>query len=203
MTIYDQQYYFLRSADNDSHPILTPDKNTEDRTFRFEAQPLSSPPLIFFNGAKDYQQKMNIPRIEIPPEILFDGGNILIPSRIRESLLDIDIPNLDMHPAVYIHDDGKWYEDYWYMTFTEEFDCWDRANSAYEDEPMEIGGFTLYNIYKYSLNQEIIDKTEIKNKLLFKMGGSLDAFIVCDKSLSNLFPDDEKNGMKLLLVSDY
>ncbi len=203
MKNYDEQYYFLQSVDDDSHPVLTPNASTKDRSFRFEKQPFGSPPFVFLNGAKDHQQKMNIPVIEEPPEILFDGDNILVPSRIREALLMLDISNLNMHPAIYIHDDGKWYENYWYMTFTEEFDCWDRSSSIYEDGPMEIGGFTLFNIYKYSLNKEVFDKSKIESRLLFKMGGSLNAFIVCEKSLASLFPDDEKSGMKLILVSDY
>lgn len=32
-----------------------------------------------------------------------------------------------MFPAVYIHNDGEWYEDYWLLGFTDEFDCWDNA----------------------------------------------------------------------------
>jgi hypothetical protein len=203
ISIYDQQYYFIRPADDDSLPDLTPDTNTENRSFRFERQPFSSPPLVFFNGAKEYQEKNKIPRLETLPDILFEGGNLVVRSNIRKSLLSYDIPHLHMHPAIYIHDDGKWYEDYWYMTFTEEFDCWDRGNSRHEDDPMEIGGFKLYTVYNYSLSQDILDKTKMENRLLFKMGGSLDAFIVCEKKFSNLFPNGEKSGLQLLLVSDY
>ncbi|MET3130293.1 hypothetical protein AAKU55_000546 [Oxalobacteraceae bacterium GrIS 1.11] len=205
MSKYNQQYYFIRSADNDSNPDLTPDTNTEDRRFSFEKQPMGSPPLVFFNGAKEYQQKMGIPSVKIPPEILFDGTNMLVPSRIRKILLKLDIPHLHMHPAIYIHDDGKWYEDYWYMAFSERFDCWDRKTSNYEqdDPPIRLGGFELYQIYTYSLNDELLDAIPLEQRLLFKIGETLDAFIVCHESLSRLFYTNDQSGTKLTLIPDY
>jgi hypothetical protein len=130
MNKYDQEYYFVRSPMNrEDLPSLTPEKNTRDRQFRFMCQPVGSAPLTFFNGAGDYQKKLGVKVIMVPPPpILFDGSNLVVDSAIREELLNTDIPNMYLHPAVYIHDDGKWYEDYWYMTFTEHFDCWDRKN---------------------------------------------------------------------------
>ena len=57
MNDYDQQYYFVRSADNDSLPDLAPDVNTEDRDFRYQKQSVGSAPLVFINGAKEFQKK--------------------------------------------------------------------------------------------------------------------------------------------------
>jgi hypothetical protein len=205
MNKYNQQYYFIRSADNDSNPDLTPDANTENRRFSFEKQSMSSPPLAFFNGAKEYQQRMGIPSVKTPPEILFDGTNILVPSKIRKEILGLSIPHLHMHPSIYIHDDGKWYEDYWYMAFSERLDCWDRNTSDYEqgEPPVRLGGFELYQIYTYSINMEFFDKIPLAERLLFKMGGTLDAFIVCHESISHLFYTGDTCGSKLTLVSDY
>ncbi len=200
---YNSQYYFIQSADNDSHPGLTADINTEDRRYSFEAQPMGSPPLVFFNGAKEYQEKMKIKTIEVPPKILFDGSNLMVPRKVREKLLQLDIPHLDMHPAIYIHDDGKWYEDYWYMTFTERFDCWDRTSSVYEEEPLEMGGFKLHSVYTYSLDQEFLAGIPLARRLLFKMGGTQDAYVVCHESISSLFYTSDTCGSKLTLLSDY
>jgi hypothetical protein len=205
MRTYDQEYYFIRSASNDSHPTLTPDKNTEDRRFRFEAQPFGSPPLVFFNGAMEYQKKLHISVIENPPEILFDGADMLVPNRIRKELLALDIQNLYMHPAVYIHDDGKWFEHYWYLTFTDRFDCWDRNTSTYDQEepPIRLGGFELHQVYTYSFNKELLDKTPLEQRLLFNIGGALDAFTVCHENILSLFNAGDKSGTKLTLISDY
>lgn len=201
MNKYDNEYYFiLKSPNGDSHPSLTPDINTEDRTFRYEEQPMGSPPLVFFNGGHDYQKKLGIVGIKNPPTILLEGSNLLVPSSIRESLLQQDIRNLHMHPAIYIHDDKKWYEDYWYMTFTDMFDCWDRDNSSYDDEPLELGGFTMYSVYTYSLNTTVLDDRPLPQRLLFKMGGTLDGYIVCHKSMKRLFINE---GVQLTPIAEY
>jgi len=136
---------------------------------------------------------------------LFDGANPVVRSGIREKLLNYDIPNLHMHPTVYIHDDGKWHEDLWYLTLTERFDCWDRSNSEYEQEapPVRLGGFELYQVYKYSLNEGLLDKTPLEQRLLFQMGGSLDPYFVCHQKLLGLFPFGSKSGIKLTSIADY
>lgn len=198
---FDQEYFFIQSpAGRDDFPFPGPDINTENRKFRYEAQPMGSPPLVFDNAARDLQKERKIRVISTPPAFLFDGSNLLIPSSVREELLKLDIPNLHMHPAVYIHDDKKWYEDYWYMTFTEMLDCWDRKNSTYEDEPLEMGGFTLYSVYTYSLNEELLDKIPLASRLLFKMGSTQDGMIVCHKSIMRLFINE---GTQLTPIAEY
>jgi len=203
MKKYDQQYYFIDRAENDSLPDLGPDLNTEDRKFRYERQPVGSPPLVFENSGYEFDKKRGIPSLKHLPDILFDGSNLVVRSYIREKLLNYDIPNLHMHPTVYIHDDGKWHEDYWYMTFTEQFDCWDRQHSTYELEPLEMGGFKLHSVYTYSLNEELLDKTPLEQRLLFKMGGTQDGYIVCHQKLLGLFPSGSKSGAKFTTIADY
>lgn len=202
---YDQQYYFIDRADNDSLPDLGPDLNTEDRKFRYEQQPVGSPPLVFENSGYEFDKKRGIPSLKLLPDILFDGFNPVVRSHIREKLLNYNIPNLHMHPTVYVHDDGKWHEDYWYMTLTERFDCWDRNNSNYEqdDPPIRLGGFELYQVYKYSLNEELLDKTPLEKRLLFQMGGTLDPFFVCHQKLLSLFPSGSMSGAKFTAITEY
>jgi hypothetical protein len=200
MKKYDDEYYFILRADDDRIPDLTPDTNTEDRTFRYEEQPMASPPLVFFNGAAEYQKKLRLPTMKVPPSVMLEGSNLMVPNQIREELLKLEIPNLHMHPSVYIHDDKKWYENYWYMTFTEMFDCWDRNNSTFKDRPLELGGFKLYSVYTYSLNEELLDKTPLEQRLLFKMGSTQDGMIVCHKSIMRMFINE---GTQLTKVSEY
>lgn len=205
MNEYDQQYYFIRCADNDSLPFLTPDVNTEDRKFRYEKQAIGSAPLVFFNGSKEYQQKKRIPSMKNLPEILFSGADMVVTSRIREALLELDLSYLHMHPVIYIHDDETWYEDYWYLTFAETFDCWDRDSSNYDrdDPPIKLGGFELEQVYSYSLNKELLDETPLEQRLLFKMGRDVDGYITCHRNLFRLFSCGGDSGAKLTLVSEY
>ncbi len=202
MNEYNKQYYFITLPKNSDHlPSLLPDLNTEDRRFRFEVQPMGSAPLVFHNAWKEDDKKDNVK--DVAADFLFDGSNFMARTPVREALLNFNIHHLDMHPAIYIDDQGKWHEDYWYLTFTERFDCWDRNNSTYEDDPVEMGGFTLYGIYTYSLDKELLDRIPLENRLLFKIGGALSAFIVCHESISNLFYTGDNCGTKLTLISDY
>lgn len=202
MSKYDTEYFFILKAEDERLPSLTADETTIERNYSFEAQPMGSPPLRFFNGAKEYDEKMKIRPLAEPPRFLFNGTNVLAPARVREALLEAEVPNLSMHPAVYVHDNRKWYEDYWLLTFTQRFDCWDRATSTYEDEPLEMGGFKLFSIYTYSLDAELLNRTPLRERLLFKMGGSQDAFVVCHRSIASLFRGHE-NGVRMVAVSDY
>lgn len=204
MANFDNQYFFVVKADDERLPSLTPDVNTEDRRHTYEAQAAGSPPLVFFNGARDYQKKMGVPNwTGEMPDVLFDGSNLVVRSRIREQLLPYDIPHLSMHPAVYVDDAGKWREDYWYLTFTDRFDCWDRASSDYETEPLEMGGFKLHNVYSYSLDRQVLDTKPPEERLLFKMGGTLEGLVVCHESLAFLFRSGDRRGAELVPIGDY
>ena len=201
MRKYDNQYYFIEQVSDDRSPSLVADENTEDRTYTYERQLVGTPPLVFYNGWKEENIAQRIK--STVSDILFNGSNLVVRSRIREKLLNYDIQNLHMHPTVYIHDDGKWHEDYWYMTFTEQFDCWDRQLSTYEPEPLEMGGYKLHSVYTYSLNEDLLDKTPLEQRLLFKMGGTQDGYIVCHQKLLSLFLGDGKNGAKLTPIHEY
>ena len=130
---------------------------------------------------------------------------MLVRDHIREVLFAKNIPNLHMHPAIYIHDDDKQYKEFWYMTFTERFDCWDRDNSNYEKEspPVRLGGFEFFSVYDYSLNCELLDKLPLEQRLLFEMGGEINGYTVCHESLAHLFRQDGKSGAELTLISHY
>lgn len=200
---FNSQYFFLRPEEDERLPILTPDANTEDRRFGYLPQPVGSPPLVFVNGSRDYDIKLGIRGLAEPPGILFCGTDLVVKTSIRDALLRIDIPNLHMHPAVYIHDDGKWYEDYWFLTFLERFDCWDRTLSDFEDEPLELGGHKLYSVYTYRLNSGLLDNTALNHRLLFKMGGTQDPYIVCHDSIAGIFRTRDANGVRLVSIADY
>jgi hypothetical protein len=200
---YDSQYYFISKPMNSQFlPSLTPDISTENRKFGYEKQPVSSPPLVFFNGAKEFNKKRNVEVLKVVPRVLFCGADLVVSSPIRKALLQFDIPNLYMHPAIYINDD-KWYEDYWYMTFTDNFDCWDRINSTYKAKDVDRLDETDYSIYTYRLNKKLLDMTPLEQRLLFKMGADSNPSVVCHNSLANLFCADEKFGTQLTLISEY
>ena len=200
MGTYNQQYFFMMEPrQREDTPSLTPDDNTANRRYDHEQEDKGSPPLVFFNGAKDFQKTNGVTAAQ-PGNVLFDGSSIIVTTDIRRELLKLTIPGLYTHPAIYIHDDGEWHENYWYLTFETLFDCWDREGSTYDPEPGGFGDFIYYEIYNFSLNSELLDKTPLDQRLLFKMGNASDAFITCHKSIKHLF---EGEGVELVAISDW
>ncbi|MCC7596546.1 hypothetical protein IGS61_03540 [Janthinobacterium sp. FW305-129] len=205
MKKYEQQYYFLRVADDERIPSVSADDDTSDKNYDFEEFPIGSPPFMFFNAGREYNEKNGIPLLKNVPAILFDGTNLLVPGSMREVLLELNIPHLHMHPSVYIHDDGQWHEDYWYMTFVERLDCWSREKSDYEDEiqPIRLGGFEFFLVYKFCFDEELLNSMPQSERLLFKMGGALNALIVCHESILDIFKLGDVHGIKFIKVEDY
>ena len=151
MADIDTQYFLVLCPrqdfiDRDLFPSLTPDEDTAELPYSYAKLPLGSKPLKFFNGGKDYVQRMGYTTIRRPPDILFRGSNPLVRGDLRERLLTLDIPHLELQPAIFVDDWDEWHEDYWFMTFTKEFDCWNRKTSDYEKsaEPIQIGATALY-----------------------------------------------------------
>uniref|UniRef100_UPI003CF2FAAB hypothetical protein n=1 Tax=Massilia sp. TWP1-3-3 TaxID=2804573 RepID=UPI003CF2FAAB len=198
---YAEQYYILRPEKLDNIPFLGPDENTVERDYSFEEQPVGSPALIFTNSLKDRCAADRVK--EFIGAILFDGNNLVVKTALRDALLDLEVPNMFMHSAIYIDDRDVWHEDYWFCTFTALFDCWDRTASDASTSFVKANGEKDYDVYKYVLNKELLDKTPLKQRLLFKMGGTLEAFVFCHESIAGLFRRDMPNGARLVLASDY
>lgn len=209
MSTIDAQYFFILNPrqdfiDRDLFPSLTPDEDTAALPYSYEKLPLGIRPLKFTNGGKDYAQRMGYTTIRRPPDILFSGSNPLVRGDLREKLLALDIPNLELQPAIFIDDWDTWHEDYWFMTFTKEFDCWNRKTSDYEKGagPIRIGGTSLYQVYQFRLDEKLMQGTPLQERLLFQMGGSQDAFVVAHVSIAHLFAGN-RNGAQVISVEDF
>jgi hypothetical protein len=109
-----------------------------------------------------------------------------------------------MHPAIYIDDKEHWNEDYWYLTFTDRFDCWDRDESEYNRDrpPMDLDGVDHYNIFKFSLDSRAIESRMLQNRLLFKMGGAIQGLVACHKSIISAFSSGA-NGIDITPIVEY
>lgn len=201
MSDYEQQYYIVRAAEGRQVPYLGPDENTSEKNFSFEPQPLGAPPLVFTNMQKERNRTEGVK--EAVGSILFHANNLVVCTSIRDALLDLHVAGMFMHPSIYIDDQDNWHEDYWYVTFTELFDCWDRTLSDKSTTFLETDGQKSYDVYEYLFNQEIMDKTPLKQRLLFKMGGTLEAFVFCHESIASIFRRNTPNGARLVLAADY
>ena len=201
MTDYTAQYYILRSPDGHSVPHLSADPDTLRRTSSYTPHPVGSSPLVFRNGWKGRNREGGVKDVVTP--ILFHATNPVVRTPLCEALLDLQLPHVHMHPAIYIDDRDTWHKDYWYVTFSKLFDCWDRALSDTSKNFVESNGQRRYDVYEYVFDEALLDKTPLEERLLFQMGGTISEFVFCHESIVKLFQQDRPNGAKLVLASEY
>ena len=202
----EDEYYFIGKApERPELPFLKPDEATVDRNYNFEAAPLGQAPFKFTNAWADKRRKEGVSTI-VPP-IMFAGNDMVIDDAHRLRLVRHgDIPSLHIYPAIYVDEKGRNHENYWFLTFTDRFDCWDRKTSEFDQEgpPIRLGGYEFHQVYKYKFDVELMRRTPLERRLLFKLGGTLDGFIVAHASvLTKFFGAPGVNGTEYIRVSDY
>jgi hypothetical protein len=202
MKSYDEDYFLIQQdEEDDCIPSLKADKNTAARRYEYEPAPMGSAPFIFSNGFKEEFKKAGTK--DKVADVLFAGATFMVRDHIREKLLALQLPGVTLHPSVYIDDSGEWHEDFWFVTIHEMFDCWDRQHSVYDPDPIEIGKSKIYSVSKYVLDSDLLDKTPLQHRLLFQLGGTLDGWVVCHKSLAPIFRQNGHSGATLTPVSEF
>lgn len=196
MTQYNEDYGFLlQNDDEDGFPTLKASTTVADRFYQSEPLAIGSDPLIFTNGFRALFAQRGIQ--EKRAAVLFDGATFIVNDRIRMALLSLELPTIRMHPAVYIDDAGQWHEDYWYVAFPGFLDCVDRAKSRYmpplkPNDTLAVGA--------YSLDEQVLDRVPLHQRLLFRMGGTDDGLVVCHRFLFKHFRVD---GVAIKMIDDY
>lgn len=193
---FDKEYFFITEPYGDKGESVTglsPDADTATKPYTSEVLPMGSKPLIFRNGFADLQKARGRLSNKLPSPVLFAATNLLVRDEIANKLWDLEppIPNLAIQPAIYIDHNDKWYENYWFLTFTSRLDCWDRNNSDYDRDPLGLPGMYKYEIHTYSLNEKMLQDMPLSERRLFKMDATLDGFVVVHKSLADLFRVDD------------
>lgn len=199
MSKFNKEYYFILKQQDDRIPGMTPDEDTAEREFRYTKMPIGSKPLVFHNGKLDRQLAKNIKPMDPPPDLLFCGSDVLVKDAAREALWHLEIPNLAIQPSIYIDHKNVWHENYWYLTFLEVLDCWDRKASTYDPESLTLGG-ERYEVYTYSLDEDVLSRTPLTGRQLFKMGGTTNGMLVVHQSLVKYF---RGSGADLISVAEY
>lgn len=183
MNSFDREYYILKKEDSDVPTRLEGFHETRERNYRKVPCAPDSPPLTFFNGARRDNRQHGIAALPEPRAVMFDGKNLLVRKPIRDSLLERGVSRLHAHPAWYVHDDKSLHDDYWYLGFSEKFDCWDRNLSDHESEDEEEEAA----VYTFILDAQLMARTPLNERLLFVMGGCYSPPLVCHESVLSLF----------------
>jgi len=213
MGTFDKNYFFIVAPDSARLPYMTPDKDTVTNQYDWEVRSIWLKPLVFYNGSYEFQKSKRIKPTSPPPDVLFNGSNLLVIDRIAYKLAELNLPNLAIQAAIYKDHRKKWHENYWFLTFTTRFDCWDRKNSTFDPEPIGaeptsqvVHTYTLdnlqplYDVYTYSFNESLFRETPLKQRLLFKMGGTMEGLVVAHKSIADLF---RVKGVDVIPIAEY
>jgi hypothetical protein len=166
------------------------------KPYEREVLPFGQKPLIFTNGILDICLEAGQRPLDPPPDVLFHGDDLVVREYLAKKLEDMEIPNLAIQPAIFIDHKKKWHEDYWFLTFTKRFDCWDRERSIYDPSYIDP---TEYTVYALVLNEELLQKTPLRERLLFKMGGTTLSPVLAHQSIVGLF---RMRGVKVISVAD-
>ena len=201
MNDLNTEYYFLLVPSDSRQPGLHPDEDTANRTYVGAQVPLGSKPLIFHDGYLELKRQQKVKPLDTPPEVLFETVQPVVKDDIREALLKLDIANLVINQAIYIDHKDEWHENLWYLDCTTMFDCLDRQKSTflggYNEEDEEDG----LTVLRYSLNNALLAKTPLRERLFFKMGGTDVGYMVAHYSVAKHFGN--KSGVVVLPILDF
>ena len=195
---YDKQYFIIYpNLDSDKIPSLNADANTSLWNYSEEVV-TAGPPLKFINSYKKRMLKKGIK--ETVPDVLFDGFRILVRSHIREKILNLDVPGLVLQPSIYLDIEDNLHEDFWYLTFTQKLDCWDREHSIYDDKVVGAPVDPRYILDKFVLDADVLDKIPLEKRLMFRMGKVLQGFVFVHESIMGWFMNE---GAELISVVEF
>ena len=169
---------------------------------RYEAQPMGSPPLVFHNDLDESEVLDGAYTVAGP--VLFAGTDLVVNDVIREKLIDLNIPGMHMHSTIYIDERNRWHENYWYLTFSTPLDCWDRMTSTVaKTGPITLGGFELFEVNKFNLDDKVLNALPLRERRLFKMAGVLGAKVTAHQSVAALFKGIAGDSVDLIPISAY
>ncbi len=202
MSRYDDQYYILFSPPGDDQIYLKPSEITAKRRYFYrKLQPGS--PLHFehaYRGEDKNQWK--------PTNVLVDSSGMIVTTLFKDAINKFNIADMQTYPSIYLDDDGVSYEDYWYLGFYEELDCMDKDGSDiqefdFDDEDIDEDDDVSLEVYRYSLDEKVLDPIEEEKRLMFKMGACSDKYIFVHQKIVDIFKGLGAQGVRFIKVSDF
>ena len=200
MSKYDHEYYIVRTFYTSTQFQLKPTKNTSFRKFRYKRL-TGGEPLFFINGFKERDARLGDKRTVT--DIMLDGSSFVVTSPIKSFLDQFEIDSMQLYPAIVIDDDDVWHENYWYLNFYGNLDCWDREKSDYKYEDDEDPEDSDAEIKQYSLNAGILDAIPEERRLLFRMGRATKAYVFAHKRIVKHFLENAYSGVRFFKVAEF
>ena len=198
MNKYDNEYYIVSRLAGDNQIFIKPDEKTAKRKYHYKKLIHGEPPLCFENGFRDEDQN----KWEIT-DVLVDSSGMILREEIKNLLGDLKVKGMQVYPAIYIDDDDKWHDDFWYLGFYEELDCVDRDKSTIVEFDDDDDEDELLEIEKFSLKEQVLDAIPEAQRLLFKIGECSKDYVFVHKNIVDIFAQKKCSGIRFFRVSDF
>ncbi|WP_432721151.1 hypothetical protein R0381_002672 [Jeongeupia wiesaeckerbachi] len=78
MSKYNNDYYFLFRETDERIPLMTADEETVSRKYAYQAALVGEKPFVFHNGSIDWQKANKTKPLSVPPDVLFNGADVLV-----------------------------------------------------------------------------------------------------------------------------
>ena len=201
MKAYNEDYYIMFKPRGEEQIYIKPQKRTAERGFRYQKTIPEVEPLFFERAYKD-----KIKNIWPETDVLLESSCFIASTAVYECLRDFKIDSMQIYPAVYVNDSGKYNEDYWYFVFFDELDCIDIEGSELRNIKFNTddGDDELHlEVKKYSLRADVLDVIDEGNRLMFKMGQCSKKYIFVHKKIVDIFLSNSYSGVRFIKVSDF
>lgn len=202
MTIANQEYFFIDRKSEDNLPHLTPNEDTAWRLTRSWKTPEEgSAPYIFHNGALDYQKGSGITPLKKLPDVMVGTFELFLSEEKFAKFESLNLPDVAPHPCIYIDHNENWHEGMWHVAIVRKIDCWSRELSRFKPESAEeTPDGTIYRVKRYYLDDVVLDKIPLSERLIFRLGGVKYGGTLVHKSLKNLLGD---YGVDFIPIEEY
>lgn len=204
MISYSDQYFIMCLPQGDGQIYLKPTVITASKKYHYRLVPPGGSPLEFGNAYRD-EDKNKWPI----PDVLVDTSGALIPKKIYDIVKSYKVHGMQLCPSVYVDDDGKRFDQFWYLGFYEELYCLDKDNSTIQefdfdgDDDDEEDEDERLEVYRYVLDSRILDPIPLESRLVFKMGGCSDKYIFVHKKIVDIFVAEKVTGVRFIKTSDF
>ena len=197
MSKYDEDYYILQRAKDESQYYLTPTKNTMQRHYKFKEQYSKDGPLVFHSST--HKKDVGLGKSRVLKDVLFDGLSILVRDKHIPLLINLLPKGFKFISAVFVDENDQWYENYQMLNIFNTVDCLDPKNSNILNED-EDGH---YEVERYSLKDEVLSAIPEDDRRAIKIARLNIPYTIFHKSVVDVFNENEIDGVRFLRLSEF
>ncbi len=137
MKNYNDEYYLVVLPPDGDQIFVEALQKTANRDYYTEKQNPGEP-FFFQNSYREEDKEQGIQHKL--PDILMNGAWLIVNDTVRDFLKFYDTKGMQIYPAVYIDDDLSWHENYWFLIFYDDLDCWDRGEIRSSEKTKKTSG---------------------------------------------------------------